>query len=155
MPALHLLASLVLLLLGAVFWRTQSSEESPRLDSQPGQGTLILGLEAPPAKAVDPVEKPQAEAISLDEPSPAQTSTSAPVPVPATAPVFEKAPLAYTVEDGDSLYRIVRKVYGTANDTLIQKIATANQLADAGSLAIGQKLSLPHLEGYPAPKRPE
>ena len=155
MPALLLLASLILLLLGAVFWRTQSSEETPKLDSQPGQGTLILGLEAPTAKTADPVEKPQAAAISPDEPSPAPASTSGPVPVTAAVPVVEKAPLAYTVEDGDSLYRIVRRVYGTADDTLIQEIATANHPADAGSLAIGQKLSLPLLEGYPAPKRPE
>jgi len=160
MPALLLLASLILLLLGAVFWRTQSSE-APKLDPQHGQGTLLLGLEAPPEgntqappvgklppMASEAAEPPQAKELQLEEPSPGSVAYKA-------TPAAEDTPLSYTVQAGDSLYRIVRKVYGTADDSLIQKIAAANQMADAGSLAIGQKLSLPLLEGYPAPQRPE
>ena len=86
-------------------------------------------------------------------------STPPPEP-PVEAPQEEPEPdlpegaILYEVQEGDTLYSLVRSAYGTATDTLIEQVSEANQLDDPSALEVGQKLIFPKLEGYAAPTRP-
>ena len=59
------------------------------------------------------------------------------------------APGSYTVQPGDTLSKIARKVYGDGRKyPLIQK---ANNLSDPSKIHVGQVLVIPALAGTPAP----
>jgi phage tail protein X len=90
-----------------------------------------------------------------DEPN---TRESDPMPPPVVdAPAAEPptpTALKHTVAEGENLYRIVLKAYGTAPAALIDAVAAANGLGDPGQLGAGAVIELPELPGYPAPARP-
>jgi nucleoid-associated protein YgaU len=73
---------------------------------------------------------------------------STPEPSPASKDVV------YTVQEGDTLYRILMNAYGKATPDLIEEIAVANQMDDPGAISPGDELKLPKVEGYPDPKMP-
>lgn len=66
-------------------------------------------------------------------------------PTPLTPPAnsFAGAPTSYVVKPGDTLSIISRKVYGSAR--FWQKIAEANNIADARTVRDGQTLKIPAL----------
>lgn len=79
------------------------------------------------------------------------------VPTPEPEPEPEPTPspgVTYTVQPGENLYRIVVRAYGTGPSDLVDAVAEANGMADAGSLAVGQKLTLPLISGFPEPQQP-
>jgi len=77
----------------------------------------------------------------------AQTS---PVPAPAKPEPVPAPDTVYVVQSGDTLGRIAKKFYGDAHKyPLIQK---ANNIADAGRIWVGQKLTIPGLpQAQPEP----
>jgi nucleoid-associated protein YgaU len=81
---------------------------------------------AAPAQPIAPVAIAQPV-----EPAPAYTAAPAPVAAGST----------YTVQKGDSLYKIARERYGDAKQW--QKIAAANPGLNPNSLKVGQKLVMP------------
>lgn len=98
-----------------------------------------------------------------DQPDTPPASPPAPAPEPNTPePTTEDDPPSepeiagqtYVVAQGDTLYSILMRTYGKADDTLIAAIAEANQLDDPSALSIGMRLILPAVDGYRAPERP-
>ncbi len=72
-----------------------------------------------------------------------------------TATAVMPAPKAiaqyWSVESGQTLYRIAKSAYGKASLEVIEAIAQANQLDDPGAIRLGQKLLLPVIPGANAP----
>ena len=97
---------------------------------------------------VAPVAAPAAPAVVAPAP-PEPVVCPAPVAeAPAKAappPVKESAPAMYTVTQGDSLYGISTKVYGTPRH--YEKIYEANRdrIKDPNTLQVGINLKLPEL----------
>ncbi len=77
---------------------------------------------------------------------------------PASPPAGEQAAadksVHYTVQDGDTLYRILMNAYGKATPDLIEEIASANDMDDPGAISPGDVLILPVIEGYQDPIKP-
>lgn len=89
---------------------------------------------------------------------PAQEPPTTP-PAPQEEPPAEEedpgfAGLRYTVQEGDTLYGILTRAYGKANQTLIDAVAVASELDDPGMLKPGMVLVLPEVTGFSAPKQP-
>lgn len=182
MRLLLILTALMLAIAGGVWWKTtQAGAGDPdgALLTDPNLGIATFGAqnEAPPpapggtatpdaaadanakknlavpAEAV--LRNPHERATTGDPKEPPTAANEA--PPPAAAPPTAQAPaapkeVAYVVKNGDTLYQIVKRAYGTAATELIADVAKANGLKDAGALKVGQKLKLPSLAGYPAPK---
>lgn len=108
--------------------------------------------ETPPFTPGDPSSnKPEAQPqpTAEDEPQPA------PVEVTPEPPVEEElAGLRYTVQSGDTLYGILMRAYGKADEALIDSIAVASDLDDPSQLSVGLTLILPKVPGYQDPKQP-
>ncbi len=62
--------------------------------------------------------------------------------------------IRYTVQEGDTLYRILMKAYNKATPDLIEEIAVANNMDDPGAIHPGDELKLPKVEGYQDPIQP-
>lgn len=137
---------------------TKRSPASLENDSKPADGP---GPESTPTSK--PTETPKTPA-SQPEPlqaKPQPEETAPPVqpqlpakpvtPPPATE---EIAGLRYTVKDGDTLYGILSRAYGKANQALIDSIAVASDLDDPSRLSPGMVLVLPQVPGFDPPKRP-
>ena len=54
-----------------------------------------------------------------------------------------KEPKSYTIQSGDSLWIIAKKVYSNPSPSNINKIAKANKLRLSSTLSLGQKLVIP------------
>ncbi len=114
-----------------------------------GRGDLAL-----PSEAV--LRNPHEQATNGDPKEPPTAANEVkPPPAPVTPPAAAApatADRAYTVKSGDTLYQIVKRAYGTAPQELVADVAKANGMKDPSALKVGQKLKLPSLAGYPAPK---
>lgn len=60
---------------------------------------------------------------------------------PMTSPVASSE--TYTIQDGDTLAGVIIRFYGKYDESKIQKIKAANNLANPNALSIGQKLIIP------------
>jgi nucleoid-associated protein YgaU len=85
-----------------------------------------------------------------DLPAPAVASSSPPVSNPGTAPVSARPaapslPSEYTVQAGDSLMKISRKLYGTARHHELLFEANRSVLVSPSKLVPGQRLAVPSL----------
>ena len=58
-----------------------------------------------------------------------------------TAPASTNVPVQYTVQPGDTLLAISKRVYGT--DQMVGKICAANGINDGDKILAGQKILLP------------
>lgn len=113
-----------------------------------------------PPKAVvytDPADRP---AESTDQPEEAAPTTPVPAAQPekktaeaAPAPKAKPAGRTYTVQSGDSLFTISKKVYGTGKHHQLIYNANRGLLPSPTRLKIGQTLAIPPLPGKAA--RPE
>ena len=127
----------------------------------PGIGGVVLGLEAVEPAEASVVEAPRRSALeqALDDLAERMQDTAAPVVtyealsslagVAANAGV-ERMPM-YTVEKGEDLSRISRRVYGATEGKRwvnVKRIYEANrdQLASMDVVRVGQKLRIPSLE---------
>lgn len=172
MRTLLALTALMLVLAGAVWWKTRPAENINNMpattssDSRVGIATVGMAgsgpTEAnfpttPPNDGGQDHELPPEPGAGQDsappvDPTPPQVDPE-PVVIPPKPPVVP-AILQYTVVSGDSLYGIVKRAYGTAPEDLVNTIATANGLADPSALGLGQVLRLPVIEGFTAPQKP-
>ena len=127
---------------------------------------MTLGIGCASSPAPSPAAEPDALDVSAPSKSaePAITRTP-PVYTPPPAPVFAPTPPAaeaeatpakatpltpaapsksdstYTVQKGDTLFRIAKDRYG--DGTMWQKIVSANPGVSASHLKVGQKLKMP------------
>ncbi len=180
MRFLLVLTALMLAVAAGVWWKT-SREDDPvnALDPDPNLGVTLFGVEpeAPtPTKAntsqtaslekepaiAAPASSPLGRAGPADavgagaqkppagggDPREPQTAANEKQPTVTTP-----GPTAYTARDGDTLYRIVLRAYGTAPGELVTAVSKANGMSDPSQLRAGQKLTLPSLAGWPAPKK--
>lgn len=95
-------------------------------------------LEAARAAPAPPV----APATSAPEPPATPRIPQAPAPE-ATDPPTSEGPTEYTVESGDNLYTIARKMYGTPTRWMDIYQANRDQLPNENSLRVGQVLRIP------------
>ncbi|HYE21007.1 MAG TPA: LysM peptidoglycan-binding domain-containing protein [Tepidisphaeraceae bacterium] len=97
-------------------------------------------ITAPPTEPVAPVV-----ATPIQPMAPIQPVSDAPITVaPAAEPIAPAARAAgrtYTVQKGDTLFKIARNQYGDA--TAVRKIKDANPGLNADQIKVGQKLNLP------------
>ena len=120
---------------------------------------------APAEVAAPPPAAPVASAVPVAPPPPPMTPEPEKKPVPVGTPVVvippvvKKAPLietlpsgarVYTVVQGDTLYGISVKVFGTPRH--YERIYEANreQIQDPNTLQVGAKLTLPEVGPKPA-----
>jgi len=104
---------------------------------------------SPPARAIRP-----APGTGVRPPIAGRSAPPAPVrrptpPTPARVPAPVAPARTYTVRPGDNLIAIARKVYGRAHGDEYQRIYLANRdrLADESTVAPGQVLKIPPLQG--------
>ncbi|MBL7008776.1 MAG: LysM peptidoglycan-binding domain-containing protein [Planctomycetes bacterium] len=174
MRGVLLLISIVALMALVLVWKFQtgSGVEAAPPPADPSTGRVVVGLaEAgpalPPPVVSEPVVEPPyqppsdpgqggdrrpAGGLASADAAGADAGPAAPV-APPSVPA-EPARVHYTVAEGDTLYSILRRTYGVAKPELIDAVAAANRLADAGALEIGQRLALPVVPGFPAPELP-
>lgn len=178
------LTTLMLVLAAAVWWKTRAADDPGQLPatttSNPREGVATVGLREGDRTTPTPAGGGRATEAGFGPNEPGGTSEagntsemgdwissggdepskrgSDPVPPPVVEPPVEEPPappvLKHTVAEGENLYRIVLKAYGTAPAALIDAVAAANGLADPGQLGAGAVIELPELSGYPAPARP-
>jgi nucleoid-associated protein YgaU len=95
----------------------------------------------PPARVFTPPPQP-ADPQPSDEPV---ATPAAATPTKALTKPASKAPTksdgTYTVQKGDTLFRIAKDRYGSGAQW--EKIAAANPGVNAASLKVGQKLKMP------------
>lgn len=172
--------TVLMLAVGAGVWWKTAHAEAPApgaLDADPNLGVAIFGA----APAVAPPPKPTPEAVPASFQSPAASAAVPPQETLAAAgaadavasgsgkppagggdpkepqtaanekPAADATTATATVQKGDTLYRIVLRAYGTAPKELVDAVARANGLEDAGAISPGQKIRLPSLAGWPAP----
>lgn len=170
MRLLLILTALMLAIAGGVWWKTtRASEGDPNgaLQTDPNLGIATFGApaEPPPAGADAAQAAPASGRGELAVPSeavlrnPHEKATAGDPKEPPTAanetkpaPPAPPAELSYVVQGGDTLYQIVKRAYGSASPELIRDVAKANGMKDPGAIQKGQRLKLPALAGYPAPK---
>ena len=107
----------------------------------PAAQTALPPVVAPAAAPAAPVvAAPAAETVIC--PSPAAEAPAKPA---APAPVKESSPTMYTVAQGDSLYGISTKVYGTPRH--YERIYEANRdrIKDPNTLQVGINLKMPEI----------
>ena len=105
----------------AVPEETEKPEEAPEETEKP---------EEAPEEA--PEQAPESESAPESEPESAETALSQNV---------ISVPESYTVQKGDTLLEISRKIYG--QDNKIDEICSLNGITDINHILVGQKLLLP------------
>lgn len=115
--------------------------------SDPPPAPVVTTLPPPPAPA--PAAAPAARPVPTMEPAPAPQ----PIPKPNSTPKAASPAHAtggngaahaggtYTVQKGDTLYSIARKVYNDPKK--VDAILKANPGIDANKIKVGQKIHLP------------
>ncbi|MCK5812531.1 MAG: LysM peptidoglycan-binding domain-containing protein [Clostridiales bacterium] len=107
--------------------------------------TLIFSnnkIEVTPTPSIPPVE-------SIVVPSPTPTATPTPTPSPTPTPVQDLY-RDYIVKDGDSLWKISTMFFNSA-DYIDDIVSYNDNLSDANSIFVGQKLKIPFLNTTPTP----
>ncbi|HSI32504.1 MAG: LysM peptidoglycan-binding domain-containing protein [Phycisphaerae bacterium] len=99
-------------------------------------------ITAPPTEPVAPVVATPIQPMAPIQPVSDAPITVAPVAEPV-APLHRSAAAGrtYTVQKGDTLFKIARNQYGDA--TAVRKIKDANPGLNADQIKVGQKLNLP------------
>ena len=134
----------MLILTGAVLIKTQTDPETnapPKTaPSAPEVGILTIGLEKETIEEEDTIltKKNGAEPI-LDEEKKV-IATEEPITEPEE-PISNV--VAYTVVEGDTMYRIIKNAYGTFSEKILTQIAIENNLDNPNDLAIGDVVKLP------------
>ena len=74
---------------------------------------------------------------------PSRQPQATPAPAPATSPDPASVPRSYTVQSGDSLSSISRKVYGTPSRWIDIYQANRDRLSSENALRVGQDIRIP------------
>jgi len=182
MRLLLILTAMMLAIAGGIWWKTTRSgagDPNGALQTDPNLGVSTFGAQPPASSEVNAAaksavgitapaaadkEKPlPADAVLKNghergttgdpkEPQTAANETPPAVTPPAVSAPAPKEAASHVVKSGETLYRIVLNAYGTAPAELVKEVATANGMKDASALKVGQKLKLPSIAGWPAPK---
>lgn len=92
------------------------------------------------------------ETVPSDVPEPTPAPTPEPTPTPTVAPAptvssnnatQNQVGKTYTVQQGDNLLSITRKIYGSNNDDMLDLIMEENGLTDPNKIYFGMVLDLP------------
>lgn len=133
--------------------RTRGKEEPAPV---PAASTSVIEALPPafqPPRPFDPAQgrpvdaapaKPASDAVICPSPAePAKPAVAAPKPA-------EEAPKTYTVVQGDSLYGISQKIFGTTRH--VDRIYQANKdrIKDPNTLQVGINLRVPEIAAQPA-----
>jgi nucleoid-associated protein YgaU len=121
--------------------RLQRRESMTITTAAPTVQTALPPVVAPVAAPAAPVVVASAPAEPVVCPAPVAEAPAKAAP----APVKESAPAVYTVMQGDSLYGISTKVYGTPRH--YERIYEANRdrIKDPNTLQVGINLKMPDL----------
>ena len=145
LPLIPGLALLTILGIGCATQKGPAASSALDIDAPPAKGPAISRTppvySPPPARVFTPPPQP-ADPQPSDEPvaTPAAAAPAKAIPkLPAKAPA--KSDGTYTVQKGDTLFRIAKDRYG--NGAQWEKIAAANPGVNASSLKVGQKLKMP------------
>ncbi|MFK5956728.1 MAG: LysM domain-containing protein [Planctomycetota bacterium] len=170
MRTLLALTALMLLLATAVWWKTKPTTETstlpPTSQEDPYKAVVTLGTrgEANLAEASFPKANTQSDG-GADHESPVISPpsiphgvmevTSTPPDQPTHDPIIQvPTGKTYTIQSGDTLYRILVRAYGSAPESLVTTIAEANALTDPAALTVGANLLLPIVSGFQPPQQP-
>jgi nucleoid-associated protein YgaU len=173
MRSLATLGGLLVLIVLAIAWKISNQVEAgQKPDKNPGR--ITLGVHPDDLEETDGATKRTPASVGgtpagTQEPSttqeakpsetaakPEQSQPPAQPPAkPATPPAEDEIEgIRYTVKEGDTLYGILSRAYGKANQALIDSVAVASDLDDPSRLSPGMVLVLPQVPGFDAPKRP-
>ena len=170
MRTLIALVVLVVALAYAVVYKTSNNDEDQpptQLSHDSSIGIMTLGVTSaeaaspadPESKAVAAVSEstnavgyadpPATKDIVVHEPMQPEAVTKADV----VAVTEAGGAIDYVVREDDTMYRIILNHYGTYSEDILQSISDANNLSDPSDIGIGDKVTLPVIEGVGAPKR--
>ena len=111
------------------------------LSATPGidriEDNMTVAVPAPPK----PVEPEEPAAQSAPEPAPA----AAEEPPPGESPAPEQTGRTYTVESGDTLWKIAEEMYGNGTKYMVIFEANKDLLENPDRIFPGQKLVIPDL----------
>ena len=173
MRTLLALTALMLVLAGAVWWKTRPAEDldnmPPTTISDENVGVATIGKEGSAPVEANYPKKSGSDGggdhegpVELDdnnrsgEQSPPDADDLTP---PAPPNELEPTPpvavaITHTIASGDTLYGLVTRAYGTAPQALVDAVAAANNMSDPGALEIGQVVTFPEISGFSAPQKP-
>ncbi len=145
LPLVPGLALLTILGIGCATQKEPAASSALDIDAPPVKGPAISRTppvySPPPARVFTPPPQP-AEPQPSDEPV---ATPAAAAPTKALTKPASKGPTksdgTYTVQKGDTLFRIAKDRYGSGAQW--EKIAAANPGVNAASLKVGQKLKMP------------
>ena len=89
----------------------------------------------------EPAEENSGESTQVQEPAEEVTDEEAASETAVEDTSENTAPETYTVQQGDTLLKISRKIYG--RDDQIDAICSLNGIEDSDHILVGQKLLLP------------
>ena len=162
MRTLIALVVLVVALAYAVVYKTSpNAEDQPptQLSHDSSIGIMTLGITS--SEAAFPAD-PESKAVAAVSES---TNSDVNVAPPATKDVAVHEPMQpetvaeaggavdYVVRQDDTMYRIILNYYGKYSEDILQAISDANNLSDPSEIGIGDKITLPVIEGVGAPKK--
>jgi len=160
MRTLIALVVLVVALAYAVVYKTKTEDPPPtQLPHDSSIGIMTLGITS--TEAASPAD-PESKAVAAISESTNSDVNPAP---PATKDVAVHEPMQpetvaeaggavdYVVRQDDTMYRIILNYYGKYSEDILQAISDANNLSDPSEIGIGDKITLPVIEGVGAPKK--
>jgi hypothetical protein len=174
MRTLIALVVLVVALAYAVVYKTSNNAEDlppTQLPHDSSIGIMTLGVTSaeaaspadPESKAVAAVSESTNSGINVAPPATKDIAVHEPMQPtlqPETVTKTETSSIAeaggaidYVVREDDTMYRIILTHYGTYSEDILQSISDANNLSDPSDIGIGDKVTLPVIEGVGAPKR--
>ena len=172
MRTLIALVVLVVALAYAVVYKTSNNDEDQPPTQLPHDSSIgIMTLGVTIAAAASPAD-PESKAVAAVSESTNAVGYADP-PAPATKDIVVHEPMQpeavteadvvavteaggaieYVVREDDTMYRIILNHYGTYSEDILQSISDANNLSDPSDIGIGDKVTLPVIEGVGAPKR--
>ena len=166
MRTLIALVVLVIALAYAVVYKTSpNAEDQPPTQAPHDSSIGIMTFGVTSAEAASPTD-PESKAVAAVSES---TDSDVNVAPPATKDVTVPEPMQptlqpeavteaggaieYVVREDDTMYRIILNHYGTYSEDILRAISTANNLSDPSMVGIGDKVTLPVIEGVGDPKR--
>ena len=173
MRTLIALVVLVVALAYAVVYKTSISQDLPPTQATHDSSLGIMTFGVTSTEAASPAD-PESKAVAAVSEStnavgyadpPATKDIVVPEPMqptlqPEAVTEAEASSIAevggaidYVVRLDDTMYRIILNHYGTYSEDILRVISDANNLSDPSDIGIGDKVTLPVIEGVGAPKQ--
>jgi hypothetical protein len=167
MRTLIALVVLVVALAYAVVYKTSNTEGQPptQLPHDSSIGIMTLGVTSaeaaspadPESKAVAAVSESTNSDVNIAPPATKEITVHEPIQPtsqPEASSIVEAGgAIDYVVREDDTMYRIILNHYGTYSEDILRAISDANNLSDPSDIGIGDKVTLPVIEGVGAPKQ--